>query len=69
MSRFDIHRIATYGCEDAEAVLPLICLCIDAEDLKMYPVIPMEMNQFAADSLLYLFAAASALLSVVYGLK
>jgi hypothetical protein len=32
----------------------------------MYPVVPIEMSQFAADSLLYLFAAASALLSVVY---
>jgi len=35
----------------------------------MYPVIPMEMNHFAADSLLYLFAAVSALLSVVYNLR
>ncbi len=35
----------------------------------MYPVIPMEMNQFAAESLLYLFTAVSALLSVVYGLR
>ena len=32
----------------------------------MYPVIPMEMNQFAAESLLYLFTAVSAMLSVVY---
>ncbi len=32
----------------------------------MYPVVPIEMNQFAADSLLYLFTAVSALLSVVY---
>ncbi len=35
----------------------------------MYPVIPMDMNQFAADALLYLFAAVSALLSVVYSLR
>ena len=35
----------------------------------MYPVIPMEMNHFAADSLLYLFAAVSALLSVVCSLR
>ncbi len=35
----------------------------------MYPVVPMEMNQFAADSLLYLFAAVTALLSVVYCLR
>ena len=29
----------------------------------------MEMNQFAAESLLYLFTAVSAMLSVVYGLR
>jgi hypothetical protein len=37
--------------------------------LLMYPVIPLEMNQFAADSLLFLFTAVSTLLSVVYGLR
>ena len=35
----------------------------------MYPLIPIEMNQFAADSLLFLFTAVSALLSVVYALR
>jgi hypothetical protein len=35
----------------------------------MYPVIPMEMNHFAADSLLYFFTAASAVLSVVLNLR
>jgi hypothetical protein len=35
----------------------------------MYPVIPLEMNYFAADSLLYLFIAVSALLSVVCSLR
>jgi len=35
----------------------------------MYPVIPMEMNHFAAESLLYLFTAVSVLLSVVYSLR
>lgn len=45
---------------------PLAVRCTDDEDLKMYPVIPMEMNPFAADSLLYFFTAVSALLSVVY---
>jgi hypothetical protein len=35
----------------------------------MYPVIPLEMNQFTADSLLFLFTAVSTLLSVVYGLR
>jgi len=39
------------------------------EDLNMYPVIPMEMNHFAADSLLYLFTAVSAVLSVIYSLR
>jgi hypothetical protein len=35
----------------------------------MYPVIPIEMNHFAADALLYLFTAVSAILSVIYGLR
>jgi len=35
----------------------------------MYPVIPLEMNQFAADSLLYLFTAISTMLSVVYSMR
>ena len=35
----------------------------------MYPAIPPDMNQLAADLLLYLFTAVSALLSVVYGLR
>ena len=35
----------------------------------MYPAIPLDMNQLAADSLLYLFTAVSALLSVVYSLR
>ncbi len=35
----------------------------------MYPVIPMEMNQFAVDSLLYLFTAVSAVLSAVFCLR
>jgi hypothetical protein len=30
----------------------------------MYPVIPLEMNHFAADLLLFLFAAVSVLLSL-----
>ena len=47
----------------------LIVLCSDDEDLNMYPVIPLEMNHFAADSLLYLFTAVSAMLSVVYCLE
>jgi len=35
----------------------------------MYPVIPLEMNQFAADLLLYLFTAVSAMLSVVFSMR
>jgi hypothetical protein len=35
----------------------------------MYPVIPMEMNHFAAESLLYLFTAVSAVLSVICSLR
>ncbi len=35
----------------------------------MYPVLPLDMNQFAADTLLLLFIAASALLSAVFGLR
>ena len=35
----------------------------------MYPVIPMELNQFAAESLLYLFTAVSAVLSVIFSLR
>jgi hypothetical protein len=42
---------------------------IEDEELPMYPEIPMEMNHFAADSLLYLFAAVSAMLSVVFSLR
>ena len=41
----------------------------NGEDLDMYPVFPMEMSHFAAESLLYLFTAVSAMLSVVYNLK
>jgi hypothetical protein len=35
----------------------------------MYPVVPLEMNQFAADALLFLFTAVSAALSVVFCLR
>jgi hypothetical protein len=43
--------------------------CTADEDLKMYPVIPMEMNRLAADSLLYLIIAVSVVLSVVCSLR
>ena len=65
---FDMRWIATYGCADDGFYLPVVSQT-DDEDLNMYPVIPMEMNQFAADSLLYLFAAVSAMLSAVYCLR
>jgi len=35
----------------------------------MYPVLPLEMNQYAAELLLLLFTAASALLSAVFCLR
>jgi hypothetical protein len=35
----------------------------------MYPVIPLEMNHFAADALLYLFTAVGAVLSVILNLR
>jgi hypothetical protein len=35
----------------------------------MCAVIPVEMSRFAADSLLYLFAAVSVMLSVICGLR
>jgi len=35
----------------------------------MYPMLPLEMNQFAADSLLLLFTVVSAVLSAVFYLR
>ncbi len=35
----------------------------------MYPVLPLELNQYAAESLLLLFTAVSALLSAVFCLR
>ena len=35
----------------------------------MYPVFPLEMNHFAADSLFYLFTAVSTMLSMVFSLR
>jgi hypothetical protein len=35
----------------------------------MYPVLPLEMNQFAVEALMLLFAAASALLSALFCLR
>jgi hypothetical protein len=32
----------------------------------MYPILPVEMTQFAADALLLLFIAVSAVLSAVF---
>ncbi len=39
------------------------------EDVPMYPMLPIETSQFTADSLLFLFAAVSTLLSVVFSLR
>jgi hypothetical protein len=50
-------------------LFPLAALRSNGEDQKMYPVIPLEMNHLAADSLLYLFTAVSAMLSVVFSLR
>jgi hypothetical protein len=35
----------------------------------MYPVLPLELNQYAADALLLLFTAVSALLSAVFCMR
>jgi hypothetical protein len=35
----------------------------------MYPIFPLEMNQFAADALLLVFTAVSAVLSAVFCLR
>ncbi len=35
----------------------------------MYPVLPLETNQFAADALLLLFTAASAVLSALFCMR
>ena len=35
----------------------------------MYPVLPLELNQYAADALLLMFTAVSALLSAVLCLR
>ena len=35
----------------------------------MYPVLPLEMNQFAAEALLLLFTAVSAVLSAVFCMR
>jgi hypothetical protein len=35
----------------------------------MYPVLPLEMNQFAAQSLLLLFTAASAFVGTVFCMR
>jgi hypothetical protein len=56
-------------CRRRIGLRSLVVCSTDGEDRKMYPVIPMEMNHFAAESLLYLFTAVSVLLSVVYSLR
>ena len=35
----------------------------------MYPVIPLDANQFAAEAVLYLFTAVSAVLGVIFSLR